>query len=62
MKSLDGSGLLDVERLAGGDLSNAVDQHDPSDTFAARERMRNGAAEFAGSEDASGRHDPVRVL
>jgi len=62
MKPLDRSRLLNVERLAGRDLSGAVDQHDPCDTVAACERVRDGAAEFAGSDDASGRHDPVRVL
>ena len=59
MKSIDRARLLNVERLAGGDRARRVDQHARADTLAARERVRDGAAELAGADDADGRHESV---
>ena len=59
MSAVDGSRLLDVQRLAGGDADRVIDDDDPAYVPAARECMSDGATDVSGSDDAGSRHESV---
>jgi hypothetical protein len=57
VKPFDGAGLLHVERLAGGHRGCGIDQRHPPYALAACERVRDGTAELARTDDADSCHN-----